>query len=217
LNANKFFKSWCAVVSRLAQGLLLSLIASNAHALVVTIDANQSIVTFSGSQQIICDVSGNCGQPPPQTFALSGSFDVVFESQSFPVSFFPLQLIDVDLVRFDSPVVDAGGGAALGFSLPRHFGIVSGQSFASNGNPCELHFAGGCSAFGSNGEFSGEFDGVTLLVSGHGPSSFGSVQSYRYDIVAHAAAPTSVSEPGVLACLALGVIGLAAIRRQRLA
>jgi hypothetical protein len=68
---------------------------------------------------VICDPDGNCGtQQAPQTFALSGSFDLRQETVFVTTSFFPPDGYEREQIRFESVAVDSGGAAALGF-LPR--------------------------------------------------------------------------------------------------
>ncbi|MBS0347995.1 MAG: PEP-CTERM sorting domain-containing protein [Proteobacteria bacterium] len=198
-----------------AVAFVLGAASASSQAAVVKIDAGQSSVTYTSSQPPICDPSGNCSLPPaPQTFALSGSFNVVREVASTPSPYDPTTSIYFTRISFDSVAVDLGGADVLGFSFPSFAGLVNGTSFTGSDDPCFFSF-GGCVGGGLfNNTYAGDFDGHTFFLSGVSPQGF--FDSFTYQIVATLAAPVAtVPEPGTLACVAVAGAGWAASRRRR--
>ncbi len=199
-----------------AVALALGAASASSQAALVKIDASQSSVTFTSNPPPICDPFGNCSTPPaPQTFALSGSFDVVREVASTPSPYDPTTSIYFTRISFDSVSVDLGGAGALGFSFPSFAGLVNGTGFTGSDDPCFFSF-GGCSGGGLfNNTYTGDFDGHTFFLSGVSPQGF--FDSFTYQIVATAVVPaaTTVPEPGTLACVAVAGAGWVASRRRR--
>lgn len=187
-----------------------------AHALVLQIDASQSSVTYSPGGFPVCDPDGNCGVlPSPQTFALSGSFDLQQETVFVTTSFFPLDGYEREQIRFEVPAINSGGASALGFAFPDYFAVLSGETFAASEDPCSwFPSMGGCWSMGAFGSYAGTFDGTTLAMTGTDYAGDFFPSNFNFTVVARAASVTSVPEPGTLACLAIGVLGLGAIRRR---
>lgn len=209
----------CRVALRSAlAAVALGTAAFSAHALTLNIDATQSSVTYTPGGFILCDPDGNCGTlPEPQSFALSGSFDVVEEVVPITVWFDPLTTIDERRLRFESIAVDSGGAAALGFVFPSYFAVVNGTDFAGSDGGCNVMTSpGSCWSMGQFGSFAGSFNGTLLSMTGTDPvgdSFFPS--TFSFTVVAHVAEAASVPEPGTLACLALGALGLGALPRRK--
>ncbi len=187
-----------------------------AHALVLQIDASQSSVTYSPGGFPVCDPDGNCGVlPSPQTFALSGSFDLQQETVFVTTSFFPPDGYERQQIRFDAPAIESGGASALGFAFPNYFAVLTGQEFVASEDPCSwFPSMGGCWSMGSFGSYAGTFDGTTLTMTGTDYAGDFFPSAFNFTVVARAASVTSVPEPGTLACLAIGVLGLGAMRRH---
>ncbi|CAM5370077.1 PEP-CTERM sorting domain-containing protein [Thauera mechernichensis] len=187
-----------------------------AHALVLEIDASQSSVTYSPGGFPLCDPDGNCGVlPPPQTFALSGSFKLQQETVFVTTSLFPPDGYERQQIRFETPVIESGGASALGFDFPTYFAVLSGEDFVANENPCTwFPSTGGCWSMGAFGSYAGTFNGTTLSMTG--TDYVGDFFPSRFDftLVARAVGVSTVPEPGTLACLAIGVLGLGAMRRR---
>lgn len=196
-----------------AAALVLGAVSASSQAAVVKIDAGQSSVTYTSSQ-FVCDPSGSCTlSPVQQTFALSGSFNVVREAASTPSPYDPTSSIFFTRISFDSISVDAGGAGSLGFSFPSFAGIVNGTSFMASDNPC-FFGPGTCWVSFTDSTYTGDFDDHTLIMSGVSPQGF--FDSFTYQIVATAVAPAAtVPEPGTLACVAVAGAGWAASRRRR--
>lgn len=198
--------------------LALGAAAFSAHALTLNIDANQSSVTYTPGGSILCDPDGNCGTlPEPQSFALSGSVDVVEEVVPITVWFDPLTTISERRMRFESITVDSGGATALGFVFPSYFAVVNGTDFAGSEDGCtSLVSTGSCSSTGTLDRFEGSFDGTVLLMRGSDAfADFFSSRTFSFELVARVAEVTSVPEPGTLACLVLGALGLGAMPRKK--
>lgn len=82
--------------------------------------------------------------PAQQTFALSGSFNVVREVATTPSPYDPTTSVYFTRISFDSVAVDLGGAGALGISFPSFAGLVNGTAFTGSDDPC-FFFFGGCS------------------------------------------------------------------------
>lgn len=203
-----------AVASAIA-ALLLSAAAGSAQATLVTIDPAQSSVTYTFGGIVLCDPDGNCPEPPAaQTFALSGSFEVERTTAFVADSSYPPSGHYRDAIRFHSVSVDGGGAIQMGFSFPTYLAIEEGGSFSGSENPC-MPAMGPCLA-GQFDWFSAEFDGQTLMLSGTDFTDNGFFSDrFAFTVVAYATAPASVPEPGTLACLAAGMLGLSALRKAR--
>ncbi|MDO9600296.1 MAG: PEP-CTERM sorting domain-containing protein [Azoarcus sp.] len=189
--------------------------AGSAQATFVTIDPAQSSVTYTFGGMVLCDPDGNCPEPPAsQTFALSGSFEVERTTAFITDSFYPPSGHYRDAIRFQSVSVDGGGATQMGFSFPTYLAIEEGGVFSGSEDPCTPAM-GPCLA-GQFGWFSAEFDGHTLMLSGidFADSGFFS-DRFAFTVFAYATAPASVPEPGTLACLAAGMLGLGAVRKAR--
>ena len=196
--------------------LALGASAPGAQAALFNIDPSQSSVTYTPGGQVICDPGGNCGTlQAPQTFALSGSFDLRQETVFVTTSFFPLEGYERERIRFESVAVDSGGAAALGFSFPDYFAVLAGQLFEANENPCSwLPSTGSCWSMGAFGSYQGSFDGANLSMTGTDYAGDFFPSSFSFTVVAQAADVANVPEPGALASQALGALGLASARRR---
>lgn len=209
-----------SIVASTFTAIVLITIATSAHAIIVNIDPNRSSVTYRPSG-IICDSQGNCGPvSDPQTFTLSGSFNVIQEAKSYSMGFDPLSVIEREEIQFDTLAIDSGGATALGFLFPTYRGVLSGETFIANDGACpsSLPPMTSCSSFGWSNNFSGTFDGTTLSMTGNdykGVSYSLPTEWFSFTIVARVADPTSVSEPSTLACIAAAVIALGAAGGRR--
>ncbi len=199
-----------------AAAFTLGAMPALAHALVLQIDASQSSLTYTPGGLPVCDPDGNCGVlPSPQTFALSGSFDLQQETVFVMTSFFPLDGYDREQIRFDAPAIDSGGASALGFAFPNYFAVLTGQDFSASEDPCSwFPSMGGCWSMGAFGSYAGTFDGTTLTMTGTDYAGDFFPSTFNFTVVARAASVASVPEPGTLACLAIGALGLGAMRRR---
>lgn len=210
-------RSWQALRTCFATVVLLSGMVANAHATRVKIDPTQSSVTYF-SNAWICDDSGACSPAGPQTFQLSGNFDVTIEHESIPVMAFPSptpSTIELDLIRFKSVDVDAGDATTLGFDFPAYPGVINGEDFSGSESPCFLFFSGSCSTFGVFGTFAGTFDGTTLSMTGSDPNNSWSFEGFQFAIVAQASEAQAVPEPGTLACVAAAILGMSGVGLRR--
>lgn len=197
--------------------MVLITAATSAHAIVVNIDPTQSWVTYTPGGFVLCDPESNCGSlPRPQTFTLSGSFNVIRETVSYPVWFDPSSVVEREEIQFDSLAVDSGGAASLGFSFPSYRGVLNGQDFTASEDFCSFFpSTGGCFSFGPFDDFSGTFDGAMLSMSGNDYVGKFFPDLFSFTVVARTADPASVPEPGTLACVAAAAIGLGAARSRR--
>lgn len=192
--------------------------ATSAHAIVVNIDPNRSSVTYTPGGFIICGPDGNCGSlPNPQTFTLSGSFNVTRETVSYPVWFDPFSAVEREEILFDTLAVDSGDATALGFLFPSYRGVLSGRAFTASEDMCSFFPSmGSCVSLGLfHDYFSGTFDGITLSMTGNDYAGSFFVDTFSFTVVALAAVPTSVPEPGTLACVIAAAAGLGAARGRR--
>ena len=206
--------SRAAAVSALAFAAL-GAIPTLAHAVVLQIDASRSSVTYTPGGFPLCGPDGTCGTlPPPQTFALSGSLDLLQETVFVTTSFSPLDGYEQEQIRFDSSSIDSGGASAAGFVFPGYFAVRTGQGFAASENWCSWLASFTC-LMGYSGSYAGAFDGTTLSMTGidyAGDSAFPS--RFNFTLVARVGQASDVPEPGVLACLAMGMLGLGMVRRR---
>lgn len=187
--------------------IVLIAAATSSHAVIVNIDPSQSSVTYHhGPSFSTCDLQGICVPPSdPQTFILSGNFNVI---QEVPV------WLDSQIIRFDTLAVDSGGAAVLGFSFPTYAGLLMNEGdFIASNDPCFLlSSTTSCTGLSMGGidNFSGTFDGATLSMTGDEYIS-GSFYHDRFSftIVAQVGNPLPVPEPETYAMLmaGLGVLG----------
>lgn len=198
----------CALVA-----LSLGAAATSAHAITLTIDPGQSWVTYTPGGFSFGGPDGGLTPSAPQTFMLSGRFDVAQETVPITLSFDPLTVVDREQISFEAIAVNSGGAAAAGFAFPTYFAVLTGQAFAASEDPCTwFPSTGSCTSMGSFGSYAGSFDGTTLSMSGTDYAVDFFPSSFNFTVVARVA---TVPEPGTLACLAIGAFGLAAARRRR--
>ena len=198
----------CALVT-----LALAAAATSAHAITLAIDPSQSSVTYTPGGFSFGGPDGGLTPSAPQTFMLSGRFDVAQETVPITLSFDPLTVVDREQISFEAIAVNSGGAAAAGFAFPTYFAVLTGQAFAASEDPCTWSpSTGSCTSMGSFGSYAGSFDGTTLSMSGTDYAVDFFPSSFNFTVVARVA---TVPEPGTLACLAIGAFGLAAARRRR--
>ena len=199
----------CALVT-----LALGAATTSAHAITLTIDPGQSWVTYTPGGFSFGGPDGGLTPSAPQTFALSGRFDVAQETVPITLSFDPLTIVDREQIRFEAIEVDSGGAATAGFAFPTYFAVLTGQAFAASEDPCTwFPPTGSCTSTGFFGSYAGSFDGTTLSMNGTDyAGDFFSSSRFDFTVVAQVA---TVPEPGTLACLAIGAFGLGAARRRR--
>ncbi len=198
----------CAVVT-----LALGAAATSAHAITLAIDPSQSSVTYTPGGFSFGGPDGGSTSTAPQTFTLSGRFDVQQETVPITLSFDPLTVVDREQIRFEAIAVNSGGAATAGFVFPTYFAVLTGQAFAASEDPCTwFPSTGSCSSMGSFGSYAGSFDGTTLSMTGTDYAGDFFPSTFEFTVVARVAA---VPEPGTLACLAIGAFGLGAARRRR--
>lgn len=216
-NMESILRVCCNAGAPALTALLLSVATSSAHAVVVNIDPSQSSVTYAPGGIVFCDPSGNCGTlPEPQTFTLSGSFNVRQETVFIATSFVPLDGYERVQIRFDDIAVDSGGAATLGFTFPSYLSVLTGDTFVGNEDACTwFPSTGSCFSMGPFGEFSGMFDGSTLSMTGRDYAGDSFPSTFSFTLVAQAVEPASVPEPSTLACLAAASLGIGAMGRRR--
>ena len=198
----------CALVT-----LALAAAATSAHAITLAIDPSQSSVTYTPGGFSFGGPDGGLTPSAPQTFMLSGRFDVVQETVPITLSFDPLTVVDREQISFEAIAVNSGGAAAAGFAFPTYFAVLTGQAFAASEDPCTwFPSTGSCTSTGFFGSYAGSFDGTTLSMSGTDYAGDFFPSSFNFTVVARVA---TVPEPGTLACLAIGAFGLGAARRRR--
>ncbi len=204
------------VVAPIFAALMLTAAAPGAHAIVVHIDSSRSSVTYTPGGIILCGPEGCGSLPEPQTFTLSGSFDVVRETISYPVWFDPSAVIEREEIWFDPLAVDSGGAAALGFSFPTYRGVMSGETFSGSDDLCSfLPSTGGCWSMPPISGFTGTFDGAALSMTGDDYAGRAFPDRFSFVVVAQAADAASVPEPGILACVVGAIFGLGVSVRRR--
>lgn len=179
--------------------LLLMLFSQLSQAILLKIDPAHSEVLYTPSLQYpICtvDLFGGvvCTSPAlPQLFTITGNIeaDVIHEHLEFG---FGYPVVDRDLLNLITSNLTSGA-LDLGFSLSGALGLMSGEAFEVQDDPCFLFVGpGSCSGWtmGAQTGSVGTWDGQTLIWSGY-QTSFDS--SFNYTITATVAA---VPEPGTL-------------------
>lgn len=210
---NLAVQAWRTATACALVALALGAAATSAHAITLAIDPSQSSVTYTPGGFSFGGPDGGLTPSAPQTFMLSGRFDVAQETVPITLSFDPLTVVDREQIRFEAIAVNSGGAAAAGFALPTYFAVLTGQAFAASEDPCTwFPSTGSCTSMGSFGSYAGSFDGTTLSMSGTDYAGDFFPSSFNFTVVARVA---TVPEPGTLACLAIGAFGLAAARRRR--
>lgn len=187
----------------------------SAQAATFAIDPSQSSVTYTPGGFSIGGPDGDGGLtfPTPQTFALSGRFDVRQETVPIILSFDPLTVENREQLRFEAIAVDSGGAAAAGFAFPTYFAVLTGQAFAASEDACTwIPTTGSCTSTGWFGRYAGSFDGTTLSMTDTDYAGDFFPSSFNFTVVARVA---TVPEPGTLAGLAIGVLALGVARRRR--
>ena len=198
----------CALVT-----LALAAAATSAHAITLAIDPSQSSVTYTPGGFSFGGPDGGLTPSAPQTFMLSGRFDVAQETVPITLSFDPLTVENREQIRFEAVAVNSGGAATAGFAFPTYFAVLTGQAFAASEDPCTwFPSTGSCTSMGSFGSYAGSFDGTTLSMTGTDYAGDFFPSSFEFTVVARAA---TVPVPGTLACLAIAAFGLGAARRRR--
>ena len=193
--------------------LSLAAAATSAHAITLAIDPSQSSVTYTPGGFSFGGPDGGLTPSAPQTFMLSGRFDVAQETVPITLSFDPLTVVDREQISFEAIAVNSGGAAAAGFAFPTYFAVLTGQAFAASEDPCTwFPSTGSCTSTGFFGSYVGSFDGTTLSMNGTDYAVDFFPSSFNFTVVARVA---TVPEPGTLACLAIGAFGLGAARRRR--
>lgn len=180
--------------------LLLMFFSQLSQAILLKIDPAHSEVLYTPSFQFpICavDLSGGvvCTSPAlPQLFTITGNIeaDVIHEHLEFE---FDYPVVDRDLLSLITSNLSSGA-LDLGFSLSGALGLMSGEVFDVQDDPCFLFVGpGSCSGWimGTRTGSAGTWDGQTLIWRGYQTSFVDS--SFNYTITATVAA---VPEPGTL-------------------
>ena len=180
--------------------LLLMFFSQLSQAILLKIDPAHSQVLYTPSLQFpICtvDLFGDvvCTSTAlPQLFTITGNIeaDVVHEHLEFG---FDYPVVDRDLLSLTTSNLTSGA-LDLGFSLSGARGLMSGEVFDVQDDPCFLFVGpGSCSGWimGTRTGSAGTWDGQTLIWRGYQTSFIDS--SFNYTITATVAA---VPEPGTL-------------------
>jgi hypothetical protein len=193
--------------------LALGAAATSAHAITLAIDPSQSSVTYTPGGFSFGGPDGGSTSSEPQTFALSGRFDLKQETVPITLSFDPLTVENREQIRFEAIAVNSGGAATAGFAFPTYFAVLTGQAFAASEDPCTwFPTTGSCTSTGWFGGYAGSFDGTTLSMTGTDYAGDFFPSSFNFTVVARVA---TVPEPGTLAGLAIGALALGVARRRR--
>lgn len=178
---------------------LLTLFSQASEAVLLEIDPARSEVLYTPNSPFpICtfDFFGGIDCPPPapsQLFAIAGNVDanVIHEHWAFG---FGYPDVDRDLLNLITSNLTSEA-LDLGLSLSGDLGLMSGESFEIQDNPCFLFVGpGSCSGWvmGPRTGSEGTWDGETLVWRGFQTSDDA---SFNYTITATVAA---VPEPGTL-------------------
>ncbi|AAZ97026.1 hypothetical protein Tbd_1073 [Thiobacillus denitrificans ATCC 25259] len=179
--------------------LLLTLFSQASEAVLLEIDPARSEVLYTPNSPFpICTVDQfggiDCPPPaPPQAFAIAGNVDAnaIHEHWQFGFGYPDVErdLLNLITSNLTSEALD------LGLSLSGDLGLMSGESFEIQDNPCFLFVGpGSCSGWvtGPRTGSEGTWDGQTLVWRGF-QTSYDA--SFNYTITATVAA---VPEPGTL-------------------
>lgn len=198
---------------------LLALFSQAIQAASLRIDPTASQVVYTPSSNSFCTIGpqGEVSCPPhalPETFSLAGNVDVGVTHEHLEFGFgYPT--VDRDLIQLQTSGL-ISGALSKGFSLYSlfpTFGLLSGESFNINDDPCFLFVGpGSCSGgvFGYRSESTGTWDGTTLLWSGSA-SNTDSHEGFAFTLRA-----MTVPEPGTVFLMLLTLAMMALTRRGKL-